>query len=66
MNHSRILSVRELRTLLTLLSDLPIDMDDVKKLEEMLKSCDANYTGPHPHVSDREYETLYDSNLVSA
>ena len=61
-----ILSVRELRTLLTLISELPIDMDDVKNLEELLKSCDTNYTGPRPHVTPRDYEMLYDSSLVSA
>lgn len=59
-----ILSVRELRTLLAMTTTLPITMDDVHGLEDMLKSCDQNYTLPRPQVSPREYETLYDPKLV--
>ena len=61
---SSILSVRELRTLLALISSLPITMEDVHKLEEMLKTCNKSYNGTAPQVSAMEYETLYDASLV--
>lgn len=57
--------MRELRTMLTLISSLPITMEDVSKLENILKTCDEEYTWPRPQVSELEYETLYDPKLVS-
>ena len=59
-----ILSVRELRTLLTVINGLPITMDDVHTLEDILKTCDEAYMWTHPQVSDMEYHTLYDPKLV--
>ncbi len=48
-----------------MISELPITMKDVEKLEDLLGSCDRMYNGTRPRVTNRDYELLYDSNLVS-
>lgn len=61
----RILSVRELRTMLAMFSELPIDMDDVRGFEDLLRSCDKEYNGTRPSIAPIEYDTHYDPDLVS-
>ena len=60
----RILSVRELRTLLAMISDLPLHLGMVHSFEELLRDCDKQYNGTRPSVDPLEYETHYDPNLV--
>lgn len=37
----------------------------IEQFEDLLKNCSDSYKGEVPTVSDEEYQTLYDSNLVS-
>ena len=60
----RILSVRELRTLLAMISDLPLHLGLVHSFEGILRQCDQHYNGTRPTVDPLEYETHYDPNLV--
>lgn len=60
----RILSVRELRTLLSMLSELPIELKHVENFQSMLESCDKAYNGTRPLVEPIEYETHYDPDMV--
>ena len=61
----RILSVRELRTLLAMISELPLHLGTVHSFESLLQSCERRYNGTRPTVDPIEYETHYDPNLVS-
>ncbi len=61
----RILSVRELRSLLSMLSDLPIQLKHVESFQGILQSCDEAYNGTRPSVEPIEYETHYDPDMVS-
>ncbi len=61
----RILSVRELRSLLSILSDLPIQLKHVESFQSTLQSCDEAYNGTRPSVEPIEYETHYDPDMVS-
>ena len=61
----RILSVRELRTMLAKFSELPIDLDDVRNFENLLRTCNEKYNRTRPSISPIEYETHYDPDLVS-
>ena len=61
----RILSVRELRTLLAMVSELPLHLGVVHSFESLLRECDNQYNGTRPTVDPIEYETHYDPNLVS-
>ena len=61
----RILSVRELRTLLALVSDLPLHLGTVHSFEDLLRDCQKHYNGTPPSVAPLEYEINYDPNLVS-
>ena len=63
--NDRILSVRELRSLLSMLSDLPIELKHVESFQGILESCDEAYNGTRPSVEPIEYETLYDPDMVS-
>ena len=46
-------------------SELPIDLDDVRNFEKLLRTCDEKYNGTRPSISLIEYETHYDPDLVS-
>lgn len=46
-------------------SELPIDLDDVRNFENLLRTCDEKYNGTRPSISPIEYETHYDPDLVS-
>ena len=37
----------------------------IEQFEDLLKNCSHSYKGEVPTVSDEEYQTLYDSSLVS-
>ena len=58
------MSVRELRTLLARIEDVPITLGDIHRFEQILHNCSSNYTGPVPHVDPQDYETHYDPDLV--
>ena len=60
----RILSVRELRTLLAMISELPLHLGIVHSFEDLLRECDKHYNGTRPSVDPLEFETHYDPNLV--
>ena len=60
----RILSVRELRTLLAMVSTLPLDLQTVHQFEALLRECDQNFNGTRPSVDPVEFETHYDPDLV--
>ena len=60
-----ILSVRELRTLLAQLYDIPVTLPKIEELEKVLNDCRLNYTGTTPSIDPVEFEILYDPNLVS-
>ena len=51
--------------MLAMFSELPIDMEDVRGFEDLLRSCDNEYNGTRPSISPIEYETHYDPDLVS-
>ena len=46
-------------------SELPIDLDDVRNFENLLRTCNEKYNGTRPSISPIEYETHYDPDLVS-
>ncbi|CAI8026125.1 N-acetylglucosamine-1-phosphotransferase subunits alpha/beta, partial [Geodia barretti] len=62
-DQSGILSVRELRTLLAMVSELPLHLGVVHSFESLLRECDDQYNGTRPTVDPIEYETHYDPNL---
>ncbi len=57
--------MRELRTLLSMFSELPIELKHVEEFQEMLESCDRKYNGTRPSVEPIEYETHYDPDMVN-
>ncbi len=59
-----ILSVRELRTLLSRITDLPLGLEAVNNFESLLRECDKHYNGTRPSVDPIEFETHYDPDLV--
>lgn len=59
-----ILSVRELRTLLSRVGNLPLDLQTVNSFEDLLRQCDKQYNGTRPSVDPIEFETHYDPDLV--
>ena len=56
--------MRELRTLLAMISSLPLHLGTVHEFEDMLRECDRKYNGTRPSVEPLLYETHYDPNLV--
>ena len=50
--------------MLAMFSDLPIDLEDVRNFENLLRSCDKEYNGTRPSISPVEYDTHYDPDLV--
>ena len=63
---SRILSARELRTLLTHVEgSRHIDADAIDRFQWLLGNCSLNYTGVTPQPSEEEFQTLYDPSFVS-
>ena len=58
--------MRELRTLLAMISELPLHLGIVHDFEALLRDCDQRYNGTRPSVDPVEFETHYDPNLVSA
>ena len=61
----RILSVRELRTLMARVTDLPLDAKKTDAFESILRNCQGTYNGSVPTVDPVEFETHYDPDLVS-
>ena len=57
--------MRELRTLLAMVSQLPLHLGLVHSFEALLRGCDDHYNGTQPTVDPVEFETHYDPNLVS-
>ena len=51
--------------MLAMFSELPIDTDDVRSFEDLLRSCDKEYNGTRPSIAPIEYDTHYDPDLVS-
>lgn len=58
--------MRELRTLLAKITDLPINLQAVHNFEDLLHKCDKEYNGTRPTVDPVEFETHYDPDLVGA
>ena len=50
--------------MLAMFSELPIDLEDVRNFENLLRSCDKEYNGTRPSISPVEYDTHYDQDLV--
>ena len=61
----RILSARELRTLLTHVEDLPITLSSLNRFQWMLGNCSKRYNGTSPELPPEAYETHYDPSFVS-
>ena len=61
----RILSARELRTLLTHVEDLPITLSSLNRFQWMLGNCSKRYNGTAPELPPEAYETHYDPSFVS-
>ena len=62
-DQSGILSVRELRTLMARVTDLPLDAKKIDAFEGILKNCQTVYNGSVPTVDPVEFETHYDPAL---
>ncbi|KAL5473979.1 hypothetical protein EMCRGX_G028549 [Ephydatia muelleri] len=62
-DHSGILSVRELRTLMARVTDLPLDAKKTDAFESILRNCQGTYNGSVPTVDPVEFETHYDPDL---
>ena len=37
----------------------------IEQFEDLLRNCSDSFEGKIPTVSEEDYQTLYDSNLVS-
>ena len=57
--------MRELRTLLAMVSPLPLHLGTVHDFENLLHKCEEKFNGTRPSVDPIQYETHYDPNLVS-
>jgi UDP-N-acetylglucosamine-lysosomal-enzyme len=62
-DRSGILSVRELRTLLVKVMEIPLTSKKIHEFESMLRFCAHNFNGTSPSVDPMDFESHYDPDL---